>query len=288
MNHALARFHLTIKKGDKYLKDCELSKIAIESKAIAATGTMDIITGTVAGLNVEGTIGSVVFDGDGVTGTATEAGIEKDILLVPANNTIGKKDLSLTLTIDGYDAKINFSEEGGLDIRSGIQCNATIEIQDTGIKVIGVGVGVWSDGDSQTVQINSHTVTVKLDEGVSEIFKDVWVKAYAQNENVVIEAFSKSGKKIYCQLDDYSIVTPQIDGNISKFVISAISKEVVVTIGVFGEGGCKEVTVGEHKVKVVYDNIEDIEKDIHAMAYVDEDKVIIEAGVVLQGQSLWK
>ena len=36
MNHALARLHLTVKKGDKYLSDCNLSKIALKSKAIDA------------------------------------------------------------------------------------------------------------------------------------------------------------------------------------------------------------------------------------------------------------
>ena len=38
MNHALARLHLTIKKGDKYLSDCSLTKIVLQSKAIDANG----------------------------------------------------------------------------------------------------------------------------------------------------------------------------------------------------------------------------------------------------------
>ncbi|MCQ2154534.1 MAG: fimbrillin family protein [Bacteroidales bacterium] len=141
MNHALARLHLTIKKGDKYLKDCELSKIAIESDAIAATGTMNIITGVVTGLKDEGATGSVVFEGDGVTGTVTEKGIEKDILLVPASTGEGKKDLSLTLTIDGADAKILFSGEGGLDIRRNTKYTVTLYINNNMNLVFSKGRG---------------------------------------------------------------------------------------------------------------------------------------------------
>ena len=229
MNHALARFHLTIKKGDKYLKDCELSKIAIESNAIAATGTMNITTGAVAGVKTEGTIGSVVFDGDGVTGTVTKEGIEKDILLVPADNTIGKKDLTLTLTIDGSDAKIKFSEEGGLDIRSGIQCNATIEIQDSGIKVIGVGVGLWGEGGSQTVQVNGHTVTVKLSDDVTP--HDILTDIYVDGDNVIIRASSFQGRGLACNVGDNAKCERSFTNDKFTFIISEICSNIEAVLG---------------------------------------------------------
>ena len=274
MNHALARLHLTIKKGDKYLSDCSLSKIVLKSKAIDTDGTMDITTGTVTATKGADETGTLTMTG---TDAVSTAGIEKDILLVPANSVEGKKDLTLILTIDGVDAVVTFKEDNGLDIRSGIQCNATLTIEDTGIKVTGVGVGVWGEGGSQTVEVQGHTVTVKLDEGVEGIEKDVFVMAYADGSTVTIEAVSKSGKTITCQLDDDTMVKSAPDGNYSVFTLPDVSKEIVATIGVWGEGGHKEVTVGEHKVKVVYDNIEDIEKDIYAMAYVDGGNVIIKA-----------
>ena len=230
MNHALARFHLTIKKGDKYLKDCELSKIAIESNAIAATGTMNIITGVVTGLKGEGaTTGCVVFDGDGVTGTVTEAGIEKDILLVPASAAEGKKDLTLILTIDGVEAKIKFSEEGGLDIRSGIQCNATIEIQDTGIKVTGVGVGVWDDGGSQTVQVNGHTVTVKLSDDVTP--HDILTDIYVDGDNVIIRASSFQGRSLACNVGDNAKCERSFTNGKFTFIISEICSNIEAVLG---------------------------------------------------------
>ena len=135
MNHALARLHLTIKKSDNYLSDCNLTKIAIQSTAIDATGTMDITTGAVTATKQSGETGIFELTGDGITGDITPTGIEKDILLVPASAAEGKKDLTLTLTIDGVDAVVNFPGVNGLDIRSGIQCNATLTIEDTGIKV---------------------------------------------------------------------------------------------------------------------------------------------------------
>ena len=254
MNHALARFHLTIKKGDKYLKDCELSKITIESKAIDSYGTMNITTGTVSGLKDEGTIGSVVFDGDGVTGTVTKEGIEKDILLVPADNKNGKKELSLTLTIDGSDAKIKFSEEGGLDIRSGIQCNATIEIQDSGIKVTGVEVGVWGDGGSQTVQVNGHTVTVKLDEVV--VPNDILTDIHIEGQSVIIKATSIQKSSLSCNVGDDAQCQRVKDNDIYTFTISDISSNVeavlsysIVTITVKSDDSNGKVWIGDDESK---------------------------------------
>lgn len=248
MNHALARFHLTIKKGDKYLKDCNLSKILIESKAIDSYGTMDITMGTVAGSKTEGETGCVVFDGDGVTGTVTETGIEKDILLVPADNENGKKELFLTLTIDGSDAKIKFSGEGGLDIRSGIQCNATIEIQDSGIKVIGVGVATWGEGGSQEVQVNGHKVTVKLaEEQKPDLANDIiYTPTITNDGKVILEAISRSQKRLECYLEGKAscakgtttLVYYQPIGNYDPiifishvFTISDISSDIIATIG---------------------------------------------------------
>ena len=270
MNHALARFHLTIKKGDKYLKDCKLSKILIESDAIAATGTMNIITGVVTGLKGEGTTtGSVVFDGDGVTGTVTKEGIEKDILLVPANNTIGKKDLTLTLTIDGVEAKINFSGEGGLDIRSGIQCNATIEIQDTGIKVIGVGVGLWGDGGGQTVQVNGHTVTVKLSDDAADagIADNLIVQCKSDGESVIIESYSKNEvKHLIVRINNGSLIAPTENGSISTFTISDITKDITATLAY-----AKIITVKASFNADLMPNVKDYTKD-----FAEGEEVFIE------------
>lgn len=63
MNHALARLHLTIKKGDKYLSDCNLSKIILQSKAIDASGTMDITTGTVSATKAADATGTFELTG---------------------------------------------------------------------------------------------------------------------------------------------------------------------------------------------------------------------------------
>ena len=244
MNHALERLHLTIKKGDKYLSDCNLSKIVLKSKSIDATGTMDITTGTVTATKQSDATGTVELTG---TDAVTASGIEKDILLVPADNSAGPKDLTLTLTIDGVDVVVNFKEDEGLDIRQGIQCNATLTIEDTGIKVTGVGVGVWGDGGSQTVQVNGHTVTVKLDEDqFPEVANDVLLGSVkVETGNVIVEAYSKSQKRLECYLDGLAscktrtntifrykpVAADEINLISYIFTISDISTDVTATIG---------------------------------------------------------
>ena len=226
MNHALARLHLTIKKGDKYLSDCHLSKIILQSKAIDASGTMDITTGTVSATKAADATGTFILTG---TDAVTKTGIEKDILLVPADNSEGKKDLTLILTIDGVEAKVIFTGDKGLDIRSGIQCNATLTIEDTGIKVTGVGVGVWGEGGSQQVQVDEHTVTVKLADEVTP--HDVLTEIYTEEATAKIEALSKSGIGLKYAIDGEAKVSRSKSGNVYTFTISDIQSNVTVTIG---------------------------------------------------------
>ena len=222
MNHALARLHLTIKKGDKYLSDCNLTKIVLQSKAIDASGTMDITTGAVTATKQSDETGTFELTG---TDAVSEAGIEKDILLVPADNSEGKKDITLTLTIDGVDAEVNFTADKGLDIRSGIQCNATLTIEDTGIKVTGVGIGVWGDGGSQTVQVDGHTVTVKLsdDAGIAD---DVLTNVKLDGNNVIILASSFQGRGLICNVGDNAKCERTITNCKFTFTISEISSNI--------------------------------------------------------------
>ena len=230
MNHALARLHLTIKMGDTYLSGGNLTRIAIQSKAIDSFGTIDIKTGAVKALKDESTTGSVVFDGDGVTGIVSKTGIEKDILLVPASAAEGKKDLTLILTIDGVEAKVIFTGDKGLDIRSGVQSSATLVIEDSGIKVTGVGVGTWGDGGSQTIQVGGHTVTVKFADE-QNIEKDVLMTAYKDGNVVKIEAFAKSGNVLGYTITGNATCSRTKTGSLYVFTISGISSDVTVEIG---------------------------------------------------------
>ena len=229
MNHALTRLHLTIKKGDKYLSDCNLSKIVLQSKAIDANGTMNITTGAVTAAKGADETGTVTLTG---TDEVTATGIEKDILLVPASTAEGKKDITLILTIDGVEAKVNFTGDSGLDLRSGIQCNATLTIEDTGIKVTGVGVGVWGDGGSQTVEVSGHTVTVKLSDDAADagIADDLIVQVSSNGSSVIVKTYSDSGKKLVIRNDDASLVAPEEEGNKSMFIFSEITKNITATL----------------------------------------------------------
>ena len=229
MNHALARLHLTIKMGDTYLSGGNLTRIAIQSKAIDSYGTMDIKTGAVAGLKDEGATGSVVFDGDGVTGIVSKTGIEKDILLVPADNSEGKKDLTLILTIDGVEAKVIFTGDKGLDIRSGVQSSATLVIEDSGIKVTGIGVGLWGDGGGQTVKVGDYTVTVKLSDDVTP--HDILTDIYVEGNNVIIKASSFQSKRLICNVGGDAQCERVVTNDKFTFIISEISSDIEAVLG---------------------------------------------------------
>ena len=229
MNHALARLHLTINKGDKYLSNCSLTKIVLKSKAIDASGTMDITTGAVTEAKAADEIGTIQLAG---TDAVTASGIEKDILLVPADNSEGPKDLTLTLTIDGIDAGVKFTGDKGLDIRSGIQNNVTLTIEDTGIKVTGVGVGIWGDGGSQTVEVGGYTVSVKLSSDATDagIADDLIVQVASNGSSVIVKTYSDSGKKLVIRNDDATIIAPTEDGNRSTFTFSDVKKDITATL----------------------------------------------------------
>ena len=227
MNHALSRLHLTIKKGANFTASASLSKITLKSAAIDATGTLDLTTGAITASKKSGETGTVELAADG---TITAQGIEKDILLVPADNSEGKKDIAIILLIGGKSAGITLSGENGIDIRSGIQNKVTLTIEDTGIKVTGVEIGVWGEGSGQQVQVGSHTVTVKLAE-ISGIEKDIMATTYVEGASVIIKAQAESGRPVECVLPDDKLCDYTKNNNIYTFTISDITSDMTATVG---------------------------------------------------------
>ena len=255
MNHALARLHLTIKKGDKYLSDCNLTKIVLQSKSIDANGTMDITTGAVTATKAADATGTFILTG---TDAVTKTGIEKDILLVPADNSEGKKDITLTLTIDGVDAEVKFTADKGLDIRSGIQCNATLTIEDTGIKVSGVDVGVWSEGGSQSAKVDGYTVTVKLSDDAADagISEDLIVQVASNGSSVIVKTYSDSGKPLIIREEDGKLLAPVEEGNKSIFTFSDVTEDITATLAY-----AKTITVSASFISDLMPNVKDYTKD---------------------------
>ena len=227
MNHALSRLHLTIKKGANFTAGASLSKITLKSTSIDATGTMDLTTGAITAAKKSGETGIVELATDG---EITTEGIEKDILLVPANNSEGKKDIDISLMISGKPSSVSLTETGGLDIRSGIQNNVTLTIEDTDIKVTGVDVGVCGEGGGHQMQVGSHTVTVKLAE-VSGIEKDIMATAYVEGASVIIKAQAESGRPVECVLTNDKLCEYKKNNNIYTFTISDITSDMTATIG---------------------------------------------------------
>ena len=231
MKHALSRLHLTIKKGANFTAEAPLSKIVLKSSAIDATGTMDLTTGAITASKGADETGTVELPTDG---TITTEGIEKDILLVPADDSEGKKDIAIILTIGGKLASVSLSGENGIDIRSGIQNNVTLTIEDTGIKVSGVGVGTWGEGGSQSVEVGGHKVTVmRSDE--DGIANDVFLDVASDGSTVTIKTLSARGRFTQCTCTPAGKVTltPSKDETtgIYTFTLSNIETDITATIG---------------------------------------------------------
>ena len=107
-------------------------------------------------------------------------------------------------------------------------------------------VGAEVTESTQTVSVNGHTVTVKLDEEqYPEVGNDVLLGSVkVENNNVIIEAFSKSQKKLEYDLDgeasctisrpwffDYQTNLDRVIFLSHIFTVSDISTDVTATIG---------------------------------------------------------
>ncbi|MDO4949531.1 MAG: fimbrillin family protein [Bacteroidales bacterium] len=236
MNHALARLHLTLKVNtEKYKAAGVLSNIRLKSTAIAQSGTMDITDGTVTPANP----GEVSLAADG---TITAEGIVKDILLVTGNNSSdSRSDLTILLTVDGTQVGVALTGENGIIIRQGRQYDLTLTLEDTGIKVGGVGVGTWGEGRAQQVQVGAYTVTVKLaEEQLPDLSNDIICSAKPRDNQVSIEAYIWSqNKRLSCFMEGDALCNTDIVrignswGNwyFYKFTISNIVSDITATIG---------------------------------------------------------
>ena len=251
MKHALSRLHLTIKKGKNFTAEATLSEITLKSTAIDATGTMDLTTGAITPAKLPAETGKVDLTTEG---EITVEGIEKDILLVPADNSAGKKDIAIFLLIDGKSAGITLSGENGIGIRSGIQNNVILTIEDTGIKVSGVDVGVWNDQGSQEVQVGAFTVTVKLsdDAGIAE---NLYTQIFVGDNYITIGAYSKEVKPLVIRTGDGSLIAPVEDGNFSTFTISGITSNITATLAYA-------------KTRTVSVNVAGVDKEPNVSGYV--------------------
>ena len=227
MKHALARLHLTIVKGENYKGSGTLSGITLTSTAIGATGTLDLTDGTVAAQKGAGSMGVVPLT---AAGTIDKTGLTKDILLVTGNRTAVSSDLAISLAIDGTVAGVSLSSDNGVVICQGVQYNLTLTVEDTGIKVTGVEIGVWGEGGSRQVQVGSHTVTVKLSEIDEGIADDLLTNMKADGGNVKIEAYSKSGKSLSCVITGNATCTKVMADNICTFTISDITSNVTAIV----------------------------------------------------------
>lgn len=219
MNHALSRLHLTIRKGASFSAGATLSKIALKSTAIDATGTMNITTGAVSASKEPSQMGTVEFATDG---SITAEGMVKDILLVPADNSEGKKGITVSLVINGESTEAILTGDNGIDIRSGIQYNLSLTLEDTGIKVEGIGVGVWGEGGSHTVEVGGYKVSIVFGNTITDP-GDVLLNAVVSDDKVILSAYSRQRKVLSCNVGESATCSKTKNKSIFTFEISDIN-----------------------------------------------------------------
>ena len=82
---------------------------------------------------------------------------------------------------------------------------------------------------SQIVHVNGHQVTVKLADDT--LAKDVLLYAYADNDMVKIDAYSKSEYDFQCTRNDgEEVPAPAVSNGVYTFAISGITQDVAVTV----------------------------------------------------------
>ena len=82
---------------------------------------------------------------------------------------------------------------------------------------------------SQIVHVNGHQVMVKLADDI--LAKDVLLYAYADNDMVKIDAYSKSEYEFQCTRNDgEEVPAPTVSNGVYTFAISGITQDVVVTV----------------------------------------------------------
>lgn len=136
-----------------------------------------------------------------------------------------EQTVDLTLTIDGEGKTATLSDGNGVIIARGTKSNITITLSDTGLSVQTVSVNDWN-----VVEVGEHKVTVKLDGSVNDIKKDVWTMAYKDGDDVKIEAFSKTGKRLGCFVTGEASCDTAVTDNNYTFTISGISSDVSATV----------------------------------------------------------
>ena len=221
MNHALARVSITV-KNNGYTGKAELSKIKFYGAEIAPTGTLNAIDGTISATRTD----DVTLDVPTAHQTITAAGTTYECLLVPSEAETNKQTVALTLKIDGQDKTATLSGDNGVIIAQNTKSNITITLSNSGISVQTVSVEDWN-----VVEIGGYKVTVKMDKDVTA--HDVLIDAYIEGDDVIVNAWSKSGQHLKCTMSDGEFCTSQSknDKLAYTFTISDITENTTATIG---------------------------------------------------------
>lgn len=228
MNHALARVTITVVNNGYTLGEGELSSIKFSGAEASMSGILDATSGIISGT----TKADVILDVPSGKQTITAEGTVYECLLVPSEEESLVQTLDLTLNIDGNDKTANLSGDTGITIARNTKSNLTIALSNTGISVQTVSIEDWN-----VVEVGGYKVTVKLDEGQSELADDiVFTPNIKDGSEIKVVAISLSQKRLECHMEGNASCNTekkQIEGGsaLFNFTISDITSDVTATIG---------------------------------------------------------
>lgn len=228
MNHALARLSLTIKKEASYQGSGVLSAITVTGDGIAASGTLDATTGGITAVKAD-------FKATSLNETVTTSGITEDCLIVPAYESDQPQDLTLFLTIDGIKLRAELTGGNAVKVQQGVRTDISITLKNGAIVVDETSVGLWLDGDEQTISVGDQFVTIKLAEDV--IPGDILMYHSFENDGstLLINAYCRTGVILKCTLGGNEI-TPALHSDIQTFTVENLTEDCEAVIGYSGNG----------------------------------------------------
>ncbi len=225
LSHALTRLRITFKRDASFVGSGTLSSLTIEGDGIAASGTLDATTGTVTATKSAFTVSGL--------NASISTGLTEDCLVVPAAASDTPQAVTLRFTVDGKSYKVDLTDGLAVKLQSGIQTDINLTVKNTSVTVDGSSIGAWGDGGSQTVTVGGNYKVKIQYADIADINKDVTVTAYADGNDVIVKAYSTSGKRLKCTMSDGEFCTSQSKtGNlVYTFTISDITENTTATIG---------------------------------------------------------
>lgn len=128
MKHALACISIELKKDVSYTGDASLTGITLKGDGIAASGALDIATGSIVATkaDVSVSVSNCKLSNQSVT--------EKLLIVpVPVDKPDASQTVEIWLTIDGHSMGLAFNGDNGIKIKPGVKSTISVTLTSSGV-----------------------------------------------------------------------------------------------------------------------------------------------------------